>query len=83
MSGWHFADKHSEENVGDHYRATNNITFRGILPSDQIPGPTQSRTIMQAQLKHLKVFRKYCRYMPFILNWTGSKKNSTPEQAKL
>ena len=34
-------------------------------------------------MKSLRLFRKWCRYMPFIINWQGLRKYTTPEKAKL
>lgn len=34
-------------------------------------------------MKNLRLFRKYCRYMPFIVNWYGYRKYTSPEKAKL
>ena len=42
-----------------------------------------SRTLPEAHFKTLRLFRKYCRYMPFIVNWTGYRRYASPEQAKL
>ena len=38
---------------------------------------------MEAHFKSLRLFRKYCRYMPFIMGWNGYRKYTTPENAKL
>ena len=43
----------------------------------------KSRSITEAHFKSLRLFRKYCRYMPFLINLTGSRKFTNPEQAKL
>jgi hypothetical protein len=83
MSGWSGADKYMEENVGDDSPATNNITIRGYLPSDQVPAPNQSRNIVEAHFKSLRLFRKWCRYMPFIIHANGFRKYTTPDKAKL
>ncbi len=83
MSGWTPADKYMEENVYNDMPAINNITARGYLPSDQVPAPTRSRNIVEAHMKSLRLFRKYCRYMPFIVNWQGLQKYTSPAQAKM
>ena len=82
MSGWHPADKYMEENTFNDYPAMNNATITGYLPSDQVPSPTKSRNIVEAQIKSLRLFRKYCRYMPFIVNWYGLRRYTSPEKAK-
>ncbi len=69
MSGWHPADKYMEENTYNDLPAINNATTYGYLPSDQIPSPTRSRNVVEAHMKSLRLFRKYCRYMPYIVNW--------------
>ena len=83
MSGWSPADKYMEENVFNDLPAINNATQYGYLPSDQIPAPTRSRNIVEAHMKSLRLFRKYCRYMPFIVNWHGLRRYTSPEKAKL
>jgi hypothetical protein len=83
MSGWHPADKFMEENVFDDHPAINNTTMYGYLPSDQVPSPTRSRNVVEAHMKSLRLFRKYCRYMPFIVNWYGLRKYTSPEKSKL
>ena len=83
MSGWHPADKYMEENVYNDLPAMNSATMYGYLPSDQVPSPTRSNTIMEAHMKSLRLFRKYCRYMPFIVNWYGLKRYTSSDKAKL
>eukprot|EP00493_Phyllostaurus_siculus_P010296 UN10437 len=83
MSGWHTRDRKLEEDVGDDFPALNNITVRGALPADMVPAPTCSRTIPEAHFKSLRLFRKWCRYMPFVVNYTGYRRYASPEQAKL
>lgn len=34
-------------------------------------------------MKSLRLFRRWCRYMPFIINYFGYYKYTNPEQAKL
>ena len=34
-------------------------------------------------MKSLRLFRKWCRYMPFIISWTGYRRYANPEAAKL
>ena len=67
----------------DDHPAHNNITVRGNLPADMVPSPTRSRTLPEAHMKTLRMYRKWCRYMPFVINWTSYRKYATPEQAKL
>ena len=43
----------------------------------------QSRSLAEAHMKSLRLFRKYCRYMPFIIHWNGFRKFTNPEKAKL
>jgi hypothetical protein len=81
MSGWHPSDKMQEEDTGDDFPAINNITVAGYLPSDQVPAPSKlppkltvnitakSRSVVEAHFKSLRLFRKYCRYMPFVIGW--------------
>ena len=83
MSGWHVKDRHTAEDVGDDMPALNNITIRGALPSDMVPASTRSRTLPEAHFKSLRLFRKWCRYMPFVVNWTGYRRYANPDQAKL
>ena len=83
MSGWNTRDRTLAEDVGDDIPAMNNITIRGALPSDQVPAPTRSRTLPEAHFKSLRLFRKWCRYMPFVVNWTGYRRYANPDQAKL
>ena len=83
MSGWNLKDRKLAEDVGDDFPALNNITIRGALPSDMVPAPTRSRTLPEAHFKSLRLFRKWCRYMPFVVNWNGFRRFASPEQAKL
>jgi hypothetical protein len=46
-------------------------------------GSAPSRSIVEAHFKSLRLFRKYCRYLPFIINYFGYRKFTSPEQAKL
>ena len=39
----------------------------------------RSRSLPEAHLKSLRLFRKWCRYMPFVVNWTGYRKYANPE----
>ena len=82
MSGWNLKDRKLAEDVGDDFPALNNITIRGALPSDMVPAPTRSRTLPEAHFKSLRLFRKWCRYMPFVVNWNGFRRFASPEQAK-
>ena len=43
----------------------------------------KSRSFVEAHFKSVRMFRKYCRYMPFIVNFAGFRKYGSPEQAKL
>ena len=83
MSGWSPADKYMEENTYNDMPAVNSATMYGYVPSDQVPAPTRSRTIVEAHMKSLRLFRKYCRYMPLIVNWQGLRRYTSPEKAKL
>jgi hypothetical protein len=83
MSGWSTADVFMEEDVGNDFPAINNITVQGYLPSDQVPSPTKSRSLAEAHFKSLRLFRKYCRFMPWIIGFNGMRKYATPDQAKL
>ena len=38
---------------------------------------------MEAHFKSVRCFRRYCRYMPFIVNFMGTRKYATPEMSKL
>ena len=42
-----------------------------------------SRNIVEAHFKSVRLFRKYCRYMPFLIGYTGGRKYTSPEMAKL
>ena len=46
MSGWLPADKYMETEVGDDNPAMNNYTSRGQLPSDQVPAPSTSYSLL-------------------------------------
>ena len=83
MSGWHLADQSLEENTGDDFPAQNNITIAGIMPHDQVPAPTRSRSITEAHMKSMRLYRKYCRYMPFLIGLNGMQRWTTPETAKM
>jgi hypothetical protein len=43
----------------------------------------RSRNMVEAHLKTMRLFRKWCRFMPWIINWQGLRKFNTPEKAKL
>ena len=43
----------------------------------------RSRSLVEAHFKSLRLYRKYCRYMPFVINYYGYRKYTNPEQAKL
>ena len=43
----------------------------------------KSRSFPEAHFKSVRLFRRYCRYMPFLINFAGIRKYSSPEQAKL
>ena len=79
MSGWHPKDKKMWEDVGDDMPAFNNITTRGFLPADQVPGPTRSRNVVEAHQKSLRLFRRWCRFTPFIVTWAGYRRFASPE----
>ena len=83
MSGWNKADQMMEEDMPFDFPAVNNITIAGYLPHDQVPSPVKSRSFMEAHFKSVRLFRRYCRYMPFVVNFAGFRKYSSPEQAKL
>ena len=82
MSGWHTADKGWELEGGE-FPAVNIITGPGSLPSDKIPSPKRSRNVVEAHFKSLRCFRRWCRYMPFVVHKYGMRAQVTPEQAKL
>ncbi len=81
MSGWHVMDSILEE--GSEFPSTNIITGPGMVPSHKIPAPTPSRNIVEAHFKSLRCFRKWCRYMPFVIHKAGFRGVATPEEAKL
>lgn len=83
MSGWNIHDKMLEENTGSDFPAVNNITVAGYMPSDQVPSPARSRSMVEAHFKSLRLFRKYCRYAPFVIGSQGLAKYTNPEMAKL
>ena len=83
MSGYSHADRMLAEDTGSDFPAVNNITVAGYLPSDQVPAAARSRSLPEAHFKSLRLFRKYCRYMPFIIGWSGYQKYTNPEMAKL
>jgi hypothetical protein len=43
----------------------------------------KSRSLAEAHFKSLRLFRKYCRYMPFVVNYFGYRRYTTPEHSKL
>ncbi len=77
MSGWHVFDKMIEADT--EFPASNVITGGGALPSDKVPSPMRSRNMIEAHFKSLRCFRKWCRYMPFIIGSAGFRKAVTPE----
>ena len=83
MSGWSRADNYVEYSNNDPYPAQNNITVYGPLPADRVPGPSRSPSLPHAHMKSLRLFRKYCRMMPFIIHHNGYRKYTSVEQAKL
>merc|ERR1711971_555246 len=72
-----------EEDMPHDFPAVNGVTIAGYLPHDKVPMSCRSKTFPEAHMKSLRLFRKYCRYMPFIINLNGLRKFSSPEQAKL
>ncbi len=72
-----------EMDTGTSFPAVNNITVAGYLPHDRVPAAAPSRNIVEAHFKSLRLFRKYCRYMPFLIGISGSRKFTSPEMAKL
>ena len=83
MSGWHLNDQTLEVNTGDDFPAQNNITIAGIMPHDQVPAPMRSRSVTEAHIKSMRLYRKYCRYMPFLIGLNGMQKHTDPERAKM
>ena len=83
MSGWHVQDRKMAEDVGDDMPAYNNITIRGYLPTDEVRAPMPSRNIVEAHQKSLRLFRRWCRFTPFIVTWAGARRFASPEAAKL
>lgn len=83
MSGWSEADINPETQTGSIYPAINNITVRGLMPVDEVPSPKGSRNLVEANIKSLRAYRKWCRYMPFLIASLNLSRFTTPEQAKL
>jgi hypothetical protein len=88
MSGWNTADKVMDEDTGSDFPSINNITVAGYMPhqvSAQVCNRclARSRSVVEAHFKSMRLFRKYCRYMPFVINYYGYRKYTNPEQAKL
>ena len=83
MSGWHLNDQSLEVNTGDDFPAMNNITIAGLMPHDQVPAPMRSRSVAEAHMKSMRLYRKYCRYMPFLIGLNGMQKCTDPERAKM
>ena len=81
MSGWHQGDKVSIS--GPEFTATNIQTVGGRYGSDRIGSGIQSKNIVEAHFKSLRCFRRWCRFMPFIMFSNGVQKYTTPEQAKM
>ena len=83
MSGWNYADKNNEVETGTEFPCQNNITMRGQLPSDFVPSPRRSKNIVEAHMRSLRAYRKWCRYMPYIVAYNGLFRMTNVEQAKL
>ena len=79
MSGWSYADRNWALNYGNHYPARNNISVFGTMPVDEVPNFTRSKSLAHAHMKSLRLFRKYCRYMPMIIHWNGMRKHTSVE----
>ena len=79
MSGWNLADQYLEENTGDEFPAQNNITIAGFMPHDEVPTSLKSRSVTEAHFKSMRLYRKYCRYMPFLIGLHGYRKFTNPE----
>ena len=79
MSGWNLADTYLETETGDDFPAVNNITIAGYMPHDQVPAPLRSRSVTEAHLKSMRLYRKYCRYMPFVIGMHGMRMYTNPE----
>ena len=68
---------------GSEFPASNIITGPGMLPADKIPVSRGSRNMVEAHFKTLRCFRKWCRYMPFVIHKAGFRVHASPEEAKL
>lgn len=83
MSGWDGDDRYLDIVDNTRLSCRNNITVPGILPADKVPSPTTSHNIVQAHMKSLRLYRKYCRMLPFIIMHAGFRRLANPEEAKL
>jgi len=63
--------------------AGNNITIRGADITEGVPSQKPSKNLAQASLKSLRLFRKACRLMPFLLRAFEIQWRLTPTQAML
>ena len=43
----------------------------------------KSRSFPEAHFKSVRLFRRYCRMMPFVVHLNGTRRYATPDQAKL
>ena len=53
------------------------------MPTDEVPGPRGSRNLVEAQIKSLRAYRKWCRYMPFVLATLNMNRFTSVEDAKM
>eukprot|EP01016_Furgasonia_blochmanni_P003548 TRINITY_DN1139_c0_g1_i5.p1 TRINITY_DN1139_c0_g1~~TRINITY_DN1139_c0_g1_i5.p1 ORF type:complete len:172 (+),score=42.61 TRINITY_DN1139_c0_g1_i5:209-724(+) len=61
----------------------NSITVRGSDILDQLPSTKRSKNMAEVHLKTLRLFRKVCRLMPFILRVHQITQRVNPTQATL
>jgi len=59
------------------------IKFNKEVSVFDLMGIVPSRNMSQAYMKHLKIFRKWCRFMPYIIHLNAYRKYTDPERAKL
>jgi len=63
--------------------AGNNITNRGADILENLPSQKPSKTLSEAALKSLRLYRRCCRLIPAILRWHEITWRLEPVQAKL
>ncbi|EAS01618.1 NADH dehydrogenase, putative (macronuclear) [Tetrahymena thermophila SB210] len=61
----------------------NNVTIRGNEIMERLPSQTPSQNMVQASMKTLRFYRKFCRLIPFILRIHNIGTKFTAQQAMI